>query len=203
MSQSIDPQTFPFPSSFETQRLLARTATEADAPALHEALAESAHELREFLGHLPWVKAEPTLEAALTRCRAAQAFFLQRTDLVWFAFEKGSGKLVGSVGLHRSEWSVPKTEVGYWLRTSATGKGYASELVNAATDWALHTLGAQRVSLVTDEANQASIAVANRCGFELEAISKNAARAPDGSLRNLCTYARLFKAAECQAATAA
>lgn len=35
-------------------------------------------------------------------------------------------------GLHQTDWSLPKTEVGYWLRTSDVGKGYASEGGRAA-----------------------------------------------------------------------
>jgi hypothetical protein len=37
--------------------------------------------------------------------------------------------------------------------------------------------------------------VAERCGFSLEGIMHNVMRAPDGSLRNSCVYARLPSAA--------
>ena len=54
-----------------------------------------------------------------------------------------------------------------------------------------HDRRAHRVELVTDEQNLASRKVAERCGFELEGIHRNVQRAPDGSLRNSCIYARL------------
>ncbi len=102
---------------------------------------------------------------------------------------------MASAGLHRTDWSLPKTEVGYWVRSSEVGKGYATEAVNALTAWALGTLGARRVELVTDELNQGSRAVAQRCGFRLEGTLHHTLQSPDGRLRNTCIYARLPAAA--------
>lgn len=198
-----DPLLFPVPPSIETPRLLLRSFRVEDAPVLHEALTESIVELRRHLGFLSWVAEEQTLQSAEVRCRKAEANFLLRTDLPYLAFEKGSGRLIGSVGLHRTDWTLPKTEVGYWLRSGETGKGFASECVTALTTWALTVFGAQRVELITDEQNLGSRAVAERCGFTLEGIMHNVMRAPDGSLRNSCVYARLPSAAQAIAQAAA
>jgi RimJ/RimL family protein N-acetyltransferase len=116
---------------------------------------------------------------------------LNRTDLAFLAFERSTGRLVGSVGLHRTDWDLPKTEVGYWIRTSEVGKGYVTEGVQALVGWAFDQLGAQRVELVVEDRNTASRRVAERCGFVLEGVLRNVARGPDGSLRNSCIYARL------------
>jgi RimJ/RimL family protein N-acetyltransferase len=186
-----DPLRFPVPTSFETPRLLLRTFAVADAPQLHEALVESIGELREHLWFLPWVAEDPSLESAEARCRQAAGSFLLRSDLPFLAFERGSSRLVGSMGLHRTDWPLPKTEVGYWVRTSDVGQGYATEAVQALTAWALGGLGAQRVELVPEELNAGSRAVALRCGFRLEGVLRNAARSPDGRLRSTCVYARL------------
>jgi RimJ/RimL family protein N-acetyltransferase len=186
-----DPVRFPVPESFETPRLLLRPFGVADAPQLHEALVESIEALREHLWFLPWVAEPPTLASAEARCRRALADFLLRADLPYLAFERRSGRLVGSAGLHRTDWALPKTEVGYWMRTSEVGKGYATEAVRALTAWALEGLGATRVALVTDERNAGSRAVALRCGFRLEGVLRHAARSPDGRLRDTCLYGKL------------
>jgi RimJ/RimL family protein N-acetyltransferase len=96
-----------------------------------------------------------------------------------------------SIGLHRTDWSVPKTEVGYWIRSSEAGRGYASEGVNALVDWALSELRAIRVELVTLEENLGSRAVAERCGFTLEGVHRNVFRGPDRELRHRYVYAKL------------
>jgi len=186
-----DPLRFPVPVEFRTPRLLLRPFRQDDAPALHEAIAESISELRQHLWFLPWVAAEPSLEAAQVRCRQAEAAFLLRTDLPYLAFNADSGRLVASIGLHRTDWNIPRTEVGYWVRTSERGRGYASEGVMALVDWALNQLRAIRVELVTDERNAGSRAVAERCGFALEGIHRNAALGPDGGPSHTCVYARL------------
>jgi RimJ/RimL family protein N-acetyltransferase len=163
----------------------------ADAPQLFEALSESIEALRAHLWFLPWVAEPPTLASAEARCRQAHAAFLLRTDLPYLAFERRTGRLVASAGLHRTDWSLPKTEVGYWVRTGEVGQGYATEAVQAVTAWALEGLGACRVELVTDELNLASRAVAERCGFRLEGTLHHTMRSPDGRLRNACVYAKL------------
>jgi RimJ/RimL family protein N-acetyltransferase len=187
----IDPLLFPVPSSLETQRLFLRSFRAEDAPALLAALTESLVELRSHLWFLPWVAEEPTLQSAEIRCRKAEANFLLRADLPYLAFERTSGRLVASIGLHRTDWALPKTEVGYWVRTGETGKGFASEGVAALTAWALESLGAKRVELVTDEQNTGSRRVAERCGFRLEGVLRNVMLSPDGKLRNSCIYAKL------------
>jgi len=186
-----DPLLFPVPTSLETPRLTLHPFRVEDAPALHAALKESIDDLRRFLWFLPWVAEDQTLRSAEVRCRRAEANFLLRTDLPYLAFEKATGRLVGSIGLHRTDWDLPRTEVGYWVRSSEARKGFGSEGVAALSAWALDGLGAQRVELVTDELNAGSRAVAERCGFRLEGTLRHVIRAPDGSLRNSCIYARL------------
>jgi RimJ/RimL family protein N-acetyltransferase len=190
-----DPLHFSVPESLETERLQLRPFRTTDAPQLHEALLESIAELRKHLWFLPWVSEEQTLQSAEVRCRRAEANFLVRADLPYLAFTKSTGRLVASVGLHRTDWSLPKTEVGYWVRTSEAGKGYATEAVLELTNWALYGLRAKRVELVTDENNQGSRRLAERCGFALEGVLRSTMQSPDGQLRNSCVYARLPTAA--------
>lgn len=179
------------PSSLETPRLHLRSFVEDDAPALHEALVESLPDLRRHLGHIGWVAEAPTLESARARCRKAQADFLLRTDLPWLAFEPTTGRLVASFGLHRTDWSLPRTEIGCWVRSSQAGRGHAGEGVSALAAWALGPLKAVRVEFVTDESNHGARAVALRCGFVLEGTHRQVQRDAQGRLRNLCVYARL------------
>jgi RimJ/RimL family protein N-acetyltransferase len=191
----LDPVLIDVPTTLDTQRLALRTFRAGDGVVLHEVLAESITHLRQFLWFLPWVAEDPTPESSEIRCRKAEANFLARIDLPYLMFEKHSGKLLGSVGLHRTDWAVPKTEVGYWVRPSAAGHGFVSEGVQALVDWSLNQLHAQRVELVTDASNTASRRVADRCGFVLEGVLRNVMKAPDGALRHSCVYARYGRSA--------
>jgi RimJ/RimL family protein N-acetyltransferase len=71
------------------------------------------------------------------------------------------------------------------------GKGYATEAVEALVQLAFGHLGAKRLELVTDWENVRSRKLAERCGFVLEGVLHNERRAPDGTLRDTCLYARL------------
>ncbi len=186
-----DPHQIEIPVYLETPRLILRSFSPEHATELHAALIESIVDLRRYLWFLPWVAEEQTLQSAQARCRKAQANFLLRDDMPYLAFEKTTGQLVASVGLHRTDWAMPKTEVGYWVRSSKTGNGYASEMVSEITMYALDALGAKRVELITDEQNMGSRAVAERCGYQLEGVMRNFEQSPDGGLRNNCLYANI------------
>ena len=189
-----DPVLLDLPASIDTARLLMRPPQAGDGALLLTAVTESLPELRRFLASLPWVVAEQSLESSEVYCRNAQANFVARKDLPFLLFEKSTGALVGAAGLHRMDWTTPKAEVGYWGRTSRSGKGFISEAVLALTAFAFAQLRAVRVELVIDEANVESRKLAQRCDFTLEGVLRSERRAPDGSLRNTCIYARLASA---------
>jgi len=189
-----EPILIDLPASIETERLLMRPPRTGDGTMLHLAVVESLTELRRFLASLPWVAAEQTVESAEVYCRNAQANFLARKDLPFLLFEKTTGQIVGAAGLHRTVWATPKTEIGYWGRVSRAGNGFISEAVAALTAYAFANLHAVRVEIITDAENDASRRVAERCQFVLEGTLRNERRAPDGSLRSTCLYARLAPA---------
>ena len=183
------------PELLDGPRVRLRRFRRSDGPLLLDALTESLDAMRAFLWFLPWLAGPHTLETAEARCRQCEVNFLARTDLPYVMVERDAqgqeGRMLGSVGLHRTDWQLPRTEVGYWVRPSAGGRGHAAEGVRLLAGWALRELGAQRVELVTDELNTASRRVAERCGFTLEGIHRQVQRAPDGTLRSNCMYALL------------
>jgi RimJ/RimL family protein N-acetyltransferase len=98
---------------------------------------------------------------------------------------------VGATGLHRMDWSVPRFEIGYWIRRSFEGKGYVSEAVRALTRLAFEALGAERVEIHCGHRNLHSQRVAERCGFVLEGRLRNHRREATGELRDTLVYALL------------
>ena len=185
-----DPVLIDLPTFIETERLLMRAPQAGDGAMLHAAVTESLPELRRYLASLPWVAGEQSIDSSEIYCRNAQANFMARRDLPFLLLEKTSGQVVGATGLHRTEWGTLKTEIGYWSRSSKAGNGFITEAVAALTIYALANLRAARIEIVTDEENTASRGVAERCHFVLEGIHRNERRAPDGTLRNTCIYAR-------------
>ena len=178
-----------FPARIETERLTIRAPQAGDGAENCAAILESLEELRPWM---PWACEPLSPESQEAVMRRAHADFMSRTDLMLLLFVKGTNTMVGASGLHRIDWRVPKFEIGYWLRTKCTGKGYMTEAVAAIDAFAFATLGAHRVEIRCDERNTRSAAVARRCGYELEGILRNNSRDHlTGELKNTIVFARI------------
>ncbi|MGI8909935.1 MAG: GNAT family N-acetyltransferase [Rubrobacteraceae bacterium] len=188
MAHEIPPILKDFPDRFETERLLIRCPLPGDGPEDNAAVLESFEELKPWM---PWARKRPTVEESEENMRRARARFLERDDLMLLLFLKDTGTLVGSSGLHRIDWSVPKFEIGYWRRTRFAGQGYITEAVRGISDFAFDALDANRVEIRSDSLNHRSAKVAERAGFRLEGELRNAEAGSDGSLRNTLVFSMI------------
>jgi len=85
----------------------------------------------------------------------------------WAAIEKATGAFLGWFSLAPPEGSSPDVELGYRLRTSAWGKGYATEGARALIRKGFTELGVQRVLATTYQDNLASRRVMQKAGMRL------------------------------------
>ena len=84
----------------------------------------------------------------------------------WAAIEKASGAFVGWFHLRPSDDDRPdEPELGYRLRASAWGQGYATEGSRALIERAFRELGAERVTAETMAVNTASRRVMEKAGL--------------------------------------
>lgn len=181
----MDPLLLDIPDRLETPRLILRVPRAGDGQATNAAIVETFETLRPWL---PWAQTVPTLEQSEANCRRAWAQFQLREDITLRLFLKECGTMIGSAGLHRIDWSVPKFEIGYWVGRNYEGKGYATEAARAIAALAIEKLGAHRLQIHTDARNEKSSRVAERCGFTLEALHRNYLRDPRGRLCDIRIY---------------
>jgi RimJ/RimL family protein N-acetyltransferase len=177
-----------FPESFETERLRIRSPLPGDGPEMHASVNES---LGELIPWMPWSKEHQTVEDSEASVRQARAKFVGREDLMLLLLLKGTQTLVGSSGLHRIDWAVPKFEIGYWGRTRFTGQGYVTEAVRGIAAFAFEALGARRLEIRCDSRNLPSAKVAERAGFRLEGELRNNELDTSGHLRDTLVYAMI------------
>ena len=180
------------PESIESDRLIIRPPRPGDGPMVFEAVRESLVDLRRFPASMLWALAEPSIETSEEYCREACASFLARRDLPLLLLLKESGAMVGSSGLHRINWKVPRFEVGFWGRAAFRGKGLVSEGVGAIANFAFGALRARRVEALCDDANERSWKVCERLGFTLEGTLRNERVDPNGTLRHTRIYAKVI-----------
>ncbi len=175
------------PMPIETPRLIIRNAVPGDGNALYEAKKESFDELKRWMS---WAQELGTVEDQEIVERKSYAEFILRTDIKLAAFEKDSGTFIGGSGLHRIDWDLRYFEIGYWIRTSASGQGYATEITNALLHYAFKALDATKVAICHAGSNEASKAVIEKLGFIKEGVFKDTAILPDGSIDDHHWYAR-------------
>ena len=184
----MDPLLLDIPEELETDRMVIRAARPGEGAAVNAAIVESLAELKPWM---VWAQVAPTVDESEAHARKSYAQFLSREDLVYRGWLKGSNTFVVGSGLHRIDWSVPRFEIGYWVRTSMAGQGYATEIVNTMARLAFDTLAAERVEIRCDEHNELSWRVAERCGFTCEGTLRRNTRAPGGSVRDIRVYSRV------------
>jgi ribosomal-protein-serine acetyltransferase len=185
----MNPLLLDLPGQLVTERLVLRAPRPGDGAEVCRAVRESHSELRPWM---PWAQKRSTVEVSEAFCREANANFAARKDLPLLLWLKDRPVVVGGSGLHRIDWSIPKFEIGYWIRTRFAGQGYATEAVRAIARFARRTLKARRIEIRMDTRNRASWRLAERAGFVLEGTLRQDARNPDGRLRDTRIYAKVF-----------
>lgn len=106
--------------------------------------------------------------------------FEQRSTEDW-AYESGNWltlvietcdthEFVGLTGLYCQSVEEQRAEVGYLLASSAHGKGYASESLQAVIDWACLCFGVHKFVGHCTCDNLASARVLEKCGFVREGL---------------------------------
>ncbi len=175
------------PMPIETPRLILRNVLPGDGKVMFEAKEESFDELQKWM---PWAKELGTAEDSELVARKSFAQFILREDIMIMAFEKETGKKIASTGLHRMDWDRGYFEIGYWVRNSETGKGYATDIANALTRYAFGALGAKKVSITHAGGNEGSRKIIEKLGFESMGIIKDDIALNDGSMADHHWYAR-------------
>lgn len=180
-----------FPHEFYTERLLIRMPLPGDGKVVFEAIQASREELKKWL---PFAQKDQLLEDVEANIREAHINFLKRTDLRLLIFHRETGEFIGSSGLHEIDWKVPKFEIGYWINSRETGKGFMTEAVQRITEFAFTDLGAKRVEIQCDTKNVLSRAIPEQLGFTLEGIHYNDSFEVGGDqLRDTCVYAKVSR----------
>ncbi|MGW4544078.1 GNAT family N-acetyltransferase [Streptomyces chartreusis] len=116
-----------------------------------------------------------TLDDATAWCTKVAPALHESGDGIHFAVtDYDTGRLMGTVGLKKTDWRARVSEVGYWISPWARGNGIATEATRALARWLLTDQQFQRLELRAATENTASQKVALRAGFHHEGILRNA-----------------------------
>ena len=90
----------------------------------------------------------------------------------WGVYAATTGEVVGGASVHRIRGG--DAAVSYWLVPQARGAGLASEVLAAVCRWAFGALGLVRLEWACCVGNFASRAVAQKVGFTVEGLARQA-----------------------------
>ncbi|HHP7243406.1 MAG TPA: GNAT family N-acetyltransferase [Elainellaceae cyanobacterium] len=121
-----------------------------------------------YIGNGATQESVESMQAAL-RNRANQIIQLNDGSGFWAIFDKLKHDLVGTILLKRlpdgNQTPTSDWEVGWHLKKSAWGNGYATEGGRMALDYGFYRLKLPIIYAVTNPENTASIRVARRLGM--------------------------------------
>jgi RimJ/RimL family protein N-acetyltransferase len=141
---------------------------ESDAPELYAAVRESLAELSQWM---PWAHAEYTLADAANWIGTTQNGHADGS-MYDFAIVSGDGRYLGGCGLNQISRFNAVANLGYWVRTSATGRGVAVRAVKLLSDWALRNTDLNRLEILAAVENVRSQRVAEKAGAHRDGVLK-------------------------------
>jgi [ribosomal protein S5]-alanine N-acetyltransferase len=96
----------------------------------------------------------------------------------------------GQAGLWLRDVSLGRAQVGYWVVSSARGRGAAAIAAQVLAGWAHRELQIPRVELYVEPWNTASIRSAKRAGFQREGLLRSW-QDLDGERKDMLMYSML------------
>lgn len=146
-----------------TERLILRPPQQSDFDGFAEMASEE--ETMRFIGGVTPRDGAWRMMATLTGAWALLGYSM------FSVLRRDTGEWIGRLGPWRpggKEGGWPGDEVGWGLKASAAGQGFAQEGAIAAIDWAFDQLGWENVIHCIDKANAPSIALAQRLGSSVQ-----------------------------------
>ena len=140
-----------------------------DAPAIWKAARESLTELEPWM---PWAHRNYAIEETRSWLAVQLQAFHQRTTFE-FAITTDDGEYLGGCGLNQIDVMNQRANLGYWVRSSATGKGVATAATQLTRDWGFANTDLDRLEVLIAVGNAASRRVAEKSGAVYEGILRS------------------------------
>jgi ribosomal-protein-alanine N-acetyltransferase len=183
MTETFDFSAFP---ALETERLILRETSDADAPALFELYRDP--EMTRFVTFSTHASVEDTKGFIGWMANA----FRQKDSIRWGIVLKETNDLIGTGGLHFWKRELRMAEVGYHIGRAFWGRGYATEALYALVDFGFQRMNLNRIEGRHNAGNHASGRVMEKVGFQREGIWRQR-EIKDGKLVDVVQFALLYE----------
>lgn len=141
----------------------------ADAQQLWEAARESVGEVSRWLD---WCHPEYSMAEAVQWTQSRGRLAAEGHEYS-FAIVSADGRFLGGCGVNQINRTHRFGNLGYWVRTSATRRGVATEAVRQVAAFAFQSTDLVRLEIVCAAGNVASQRVAERVGAAREGVLRH------------------------------
>jgi len=154
-------------STFSSGGLGIRRYGEGDVDALCEAAQESVRELSTWM---PWCSESYSRADSEAFVKAREASWEAGEHYSFVIYDTASGQFLGGTGLNFINRAHCFANLGYWVRTTQTGRGVATAAARLAARFGIAELGLNRIEIVTAAGHVASQRVAKKVGARCEGV---------------------------------
>jgi len=141
-----------------------------DVEPLWRAAHESVEELQRWMA---WFHDEYSTADVAAWVESARRGWQTDDDFNLVITERGGGSVLGACGLNKVDRANRLANLGYWVRSTATGRGVATEAAALVAHWGLGVLGLNRLEIVVATTNDVSLRVAEKLGAVREGVARN------------------------------
>ncbi|MGB9180790.1 MAG: GNAT family N-acetyltransferase [Pyrinomonadaceae bacterium] len=138
-----------------------------DVNELYEAIRESIAEIGAWM---EWAHPNYSLEESAAWVNSREEAWTKQSEYSFVITDTESGAFFGAVGLNQFNRTHPIANLGYWVRTSATGRGAASTAARLIARFGFEELHLERIEIVAAVGNHASQRVAEKTGAQREGV---------------------------------
>jgi ribosomal-protein-serine acetyltransferase len=149
--------------------ILIRPPRPDEAEAIFEALEESKREVPVWLPETDGLRLEDMREFIVAGLKMRQ----EKVAFHFGIFDASTGGYLGGCGLTQINLRHRVCNAYYWVRTSATGQGIASRAARLMAQFAFEQLQMQRMEIVAEMENAASIRAAEKAGASREGVLRS------------------------------
>ena len=145
------------PREIETERLLLRARDVNQAREMFALIQSSREHLRPWM---PWEEQTKSVDDSKDYLALATNWWETGRNFDFSVYEKKSGEMIGSFGLHTIDWANRSCHVGFWMGARFAGKGFVSEALRRGEELA-RELGFHRVVVtgVTKNPRRSRVAI--------------------------------------------
>ncbi len=145
------------PTELSDGTITIRTHKPSDVHPYFEAVRESVAEVSR---HLPWCHQDYSIaEAREWIEKMIPRFWEQRSEYHFVITDAITGSVLGGCGLDGINWVNRTANLGYWVRTSRTRQGIATDASRLLARFGFEQLRLKRIDVVTSIENVASARV--------------------------------------------